>query len=145
MKKNKNKMLIPMGILAFSLLLSADSFSQTRKLSDGTIVYKDGTKKLPNGTVIYKDETKKEKSTAVNLPGGKVIFPDGSGKSRESRMPDRRNNGKWLPPGQAKKIYGGSAKSYAPGQLQRWKNEDKDGREDKSEHKNNGRGKGHKA
>ncbi|PKF75918.1 quinol oxidase subunit 4 [Chryseobacterium sp. PMSZPI] len=30
-----------------------------------------------------------------------------------------RGNGNRLPPGQAKKIYGGSAKDYAPGQVKK--------------------------
>ncbi|MDW9379030.1 quinol oxidase subunit 4 [Chryseobacterium sp. JV558] len=32
---------------------------------------------------------------------------------------DNGSHGKTLPPGQAKKIYGGSAKDYAPGQVKK--------------------------
>jgi hypothetical protein len=52
----------------------------------------------------------------VVLQDGTVVFPN------ERRRGDRkgvRKNGKGLPPGQAKKIYGGSAKDYAPGQVKK--------------------------
>ncbi len=140
-------MLIPAGIVAVSLLLSVNGFSQNRKLPDGTIVYSDGTKKLPNGTVIYKDGTAKEKGTTVKLPDGRVVLPDGSGSYPNDRRHSSRKNGKLLPPGQAKKVYGGSATDYAPGQQKKWKKNHKDWKKDKDEkkenHEDHGRGKGH--
>lgn len=142
MKNCKCKIFISACIAATSLLLSVNSFSQTKKLPDGTIVYGDGTKKLPNGTVIYKDGTSGEKGTTVRLPDGRVILPDGSERYPDKRKHDRRNNGKWLPPGQAKKVYGGSARDYAPGQQKKLK-KNKEWRKDehKGKHKPYVRGK----
>lgn len=138
MKNNNSKVIIGACLIASCLLSTIQGNSQTRKLPDGTIVYSDGTRRLPNGTVIYKDGTNgtytnnnnnRNIGTAVSLPDGTVIYPDGS---RRYPNDGRRNNGHvghhnnrenqgWLPPGQAKKIYGGSAKDYAPGQQKKWK------------------------
>jgi hypothetical protein len=38
---------------------------------------------------------------------------------RDNTVYNPNNNARRLPPGQAKKIYGGSAKDYAPGQLKK--------------------------
>ncbi len=131
MKTSKYKIGLLTCIIATSLLLSVNSFSQVRKLPDGTIVYPDGTRKLPNGTVIYKGGTVGEKGTTVSLPDGSVVLPDGSRRYPNDRRNTRRSNGKTLPPGQAKKIYGGSARDYAPGHQ-------------KGKHKHERKGKGHK-
>ncbi len=146
MKKIKLRLLIPAGFIAASLLVSVNGFSQNKKLSDGSIVYNDGTKKLSNGTVVYKGENLGKSTTTVKLPDGSVIFPDGSRRYPNHKRINRRTNGKLMPPGQAKKIYGGSAKDYAPGQQKKWKNKDNGWREDgdKGSHQNNGKGKGHK-
>lgn len=156
MKKLKLKKIISAGIILSTLLITVESFSQERKLPDGSIVYPDGTKRLPNGTVIYKGGNNGTKSYpgnnnggAVRLPDGTIVYPDGSrthpnsgDRRREDRNDDDRrgnrhdredddndhdnkrskhNNGRWLPPGQAKKIYGGEARDYAPGQQKKWK------------------------
>ncbi len=144
MKNCKCKIFISACIVATSLLLSVNSFSQTKKLPDGTIVYGDGTKKLPNGTVIYKDGTTRERGTTVTLPNGTVKLPEGSERSPKERKHVRRSRSKWLPPGQAKKIYGGSATNYAPGQQKKLKKnkEWKEG-ENKGKHKIYVRGKRH--
>lgn len=114
-------------LTAGALLLAIEGNSQVRKLPDGSIVYSDGTRRLPNGTIIYKDNNGnigKNTGNVITLPDGTVIYPDGSRRypNDDRRYEDRRNvrNGKWLPPGQAKKIYGGSAKDYAPGQQKKW-------------------------
>ncbi|MCW3108723.1 MAG: hypothetical protein JWQ09_3229 [Segetibacter sp.] len=142
MKNNNSKILISAYLIAGCLLLAVQGNSQTRKLPDGSIVYSDGTRRLPNGTVIYKGGNvgnNNNNGGSITLPDGSVVYPDGSrrypngGKRNDGRM-NRRNNGEWLPPGQAKKIYGGSAKDYAPGQQKKWK-----------EHGHGkGKGKGHK-
>ncbi len=125
--KNLLKWLVA-GLVLIMSTTSAESYSQikTRKLPDGTILYPDGTYKLPNG------EIKKRRSTrTTRLPNGTVIYPDGrvkypdgtvhypgDGSNGTVHYPNGdRRNGKWLPPGQAKKKYGSkSAKRYAPGQ-----------------------------
>lgn len=56
MQKFQLKLLIPAGFIAASFLVSVNGFSQNKKLSDGSIVYNDGTRKLPNGTVVHKAE-----------------------------------------------------------------------------------------
>jgi hypothetical protein len=131
MKTGKCKIALLTCIIAASLLSSVNSFAQERKLPDGTIVYPDGTRKLPNGTVIYKGGTIGEKGRTVSLPDGSVVLPDGTRRYPNDRRTARGSNGKWLPPGQAKKIYGGSARDYAPGQQ-------------KGKHEHKGKGKGHK-
>jgi hypothetical protein len=119
------------GIIIAALLLSVNSFGQERKLPDGTIVYPDGTRRLPNGTVIHKGGRIGEKGTTVSLPDGSVVLPDGTRRYPNDRRNGGRRNGKWLPPGQAKKIYGGSARDYAPGHQ-------------KGKHGHQGKAKGHK-
>ena len=126
-------------LIAGSLFLAIDGNSQERKLPDGTIIYSDGTRRLPNGTVIYKGGNNGTVGTnypastggqVITLPDGTVVYPDGSRRyPNDDRTNDRRikgknkgrNTGAWLPPGQAKKIYGGSAKDYAPGQQKKGK------------------------
>jgi len=144
--KNLFKWLVSGLVLTISAT-TTESYSQTktRKLPDGTIIYPDGTYKLPNGeirkksstrktrlpdgTVIYPDGTVRESGDVAStrktnrkrrLPDGTVIYPDGTVRNPDGTVHypngDRRN-GKWLPPGQAKKKYGSkSARSYAPGQ-----------------------------
>ncbi len=146
MKNNNAKRWFATCVIALGLLLSVDGNSQARKLPDGTVVYSDGTRRLPNGTVIYKggnngnNNYPTNNGGAITLPDGTVVYPDGSrrypnGTRRDGnrRIDDRRNNGAWLPPGQAKKIYGGSGRDYAPGQQKKWK-----------DHDDRGKGKGHK-
>lgn len=137
MKTSIYKILRPAGIMAAFFLLSATGFSQTRKLPDGTIIYGDGTKRLPNGTVVYQRRTIGQKGTTVRLPDGSVIWPDGN--RRYPNDDRRKRHGRWLPPGQAKKIYGGRARDYAPGQQRRWKERD-DEHEHEGHHGNRGRG-----
>ena len=127
-------------MIAGGVLLSIEGKSQDRRLPDGTIIYGDGTRKLPNGTIIYKDGNNTNKGNnggAITLPDGSVVFPDGSRRypnddRRTTRRTKAGKNSGWLPPGQAKKIYGGSAKDYAPGQQKKWNGN------------GHGKGKGHK-
>ena len=135
MKNIHSRIFASFGLMTAFLLLSFTGNSQDRKLPDGTIVYSDGTKRLPNGTIIYKDgntgnngnnDNFPSNNGGVRLPDGSIVYPDGSRRypdraDRSDRFKNKRNNGQWLPPGQAKKIYGGSAKDYAPGQQKKWK------------------------
>jgi hypothetical protein len=142
MKKIKSKVILPGFIVAAFFLIAADANSQYKKLPDGSIVYSDGTRRLPNGTVIYKGGTNNNGTAnnngTISLPDGSVIYRDGTRgypNSKKIHHHARRNNSGWLPPGQAKKIYGGSAKDYAPGQQKKWKGNGK--------WKGHGKGKGH--
>jgi hypothetical protein len=106
------KWLLPVMILA-----STSSFAQFtardvwkgeifKQRSKGPVTERDGTTRYPDGTVVY--------------PDGTIRYPDGR-VERNNRYPDydRRNNnhqccnGCGMPPGQAKKRYGGHAKDYA--------------------------------
>lgn len=84
---------------------NGEIFKQRRQ---GPVVETDGTTRYPDGTIVYPDGT-------VRYPNGRV--------ERNDRYPDfdRREerhsccHGCGLPPGQAKKSYGGHAKDYAKG------------------------------
>ncbi|MEO7393866.1 MAG: hypothetical protein ABIU11_02925 [Chitinophagaceae bacterium] len=119
MKKTIYKILLPAFFLAALSLFSLEGKSQNRKSPDGSIVYPDGSRKLPNGTVINKNGTVPRRNNDV-VPRKQVIYKDGRSVN-ERRRYTRRSNGKWMPPGQAKKVYGGSARDYAPGQQKKWK------------------------
>lgn len=120
MKNSYLKKLVPAIMMAGSLLISTAGFSQTKKLPDGTVVYENGNKKLPNGTIIRKDGS--------ILKTGGERWPDGTIKvpgeertySKTHKKVKHRHQGQ-LPPGQAKKRYGGEAKDYAPGQQKKYK------------------------
>ena len=128
MKNNYSGKWVSAFVIAGSLLLTVQASSQERKLPDGSIVYSDGTRRLPNGTIIYKGNNgnvgtypgNTNNGGTVMLPDGTVIYPDGSRRYPNENNNRRRYNGRWLPPGQAKKIYGGSARDYAPGQQKKW-------------------------
>lgn len=126
-------------VLAITVILTSvittNSYSQSRL--PGTIIYKDGRKKLPDGTIIYPNGTEKNRGKNRRIddvfhPGDKDVYSN----------KQHRNNGQWMPPGQAKKVYGGDARDYAPGHNKgkgKWKQKDND--EDRNEH---GNGRGHK-
>jgi hypothetical protein len=66
----------------------------------------------------------KKTQTSKNV----VIFRSKKNESRRNTYPVYTTRRKNLPPGQAKKIYGGSATDYAPGQVKKhydngWKDE----------------------
>ena len=107
------KWLIPVMILFISTSSYAQLFPRDSRTggifgqrSQGPTVDRDGTTRYPDGTVVYPDGT-------VRYPNGRI--------ERNNRYPDydRRNNnhqccnGCGMPPGQAKKKYGGHARDYA--------------------------------
>jgi hypothetical protein len=124
MKKTINKILLPALFLATLCLGAVEGKSQERKLPDGSIVYPDGSRRLPNGTVVTKGGTVITRGNKdVRLPGGDVIWREERRDRNdrvERRRETRRGDRKWMPPGQAKKVYGGSARDYAPGQQKKW-------------------------
>ena len=133
-------MLLSAFLVAGSLFMSVEGKSQDKRLPDGTIVYGDGTRRLPNGTVIYKGGNNpigRSNGENVILPDGSVVYSDGSRRNPNDRRNGRINRQN-LPPGQAKKMYGGNAKDYAKGQQKQWKKDHDDDDHGK------GKGKGHK-
>lgn len=71
------------------------SFAQTGKtiLSDGTIVYQDGTFKTPGGKI-----TKRSAFSKTTLPDGTILYPDGTMK-KSDRNSTTYNKGRHLPDG----------------------------------------------
>ncbi len=137
MKHIIKKILLPAFFLATLALGALEGKAQERKLPDGTIVYPDGSRRLPNGTVVTKRGTVlTPKDREARLPGGEVIWRDerrDRDERYERRRETRQGDRKWMPPGQAKKVYGGSARDYAPGQQKKWhknKNKQYEGRND---------------
>ena len=123
------------------MLLSQKGFSQTR-LPDGTVIYKDGTRKLPNGTIIYPNGS--NKNTGINRTIDGILHPNRNyPNSYPNRNTGRNNNRKWLPPGQAKKRYGGEARDYAPGHNKGRGNRDDENDGDRKDRGHNKNGKGH--
>jgi hypothetical protein len=119
MKNLKGKPWIAAGIIA-AVLAGSTAEAQT-VLTDGSVMYPDGRRILQDGRVIYPDGTIRKQDDRVALPGGTVLYP-----GQERDRTDRRKNRGNLPPGQAKKKYGGSAKDYAPGQQKKWKKKNDD-------------------
>lgn len=135
MKINNIKKWVPAIMMAGSLLFSVAAFSQTKKLPDGTVVYENGNKKLPNGTIIRKDGSIL-KTGGQRWPDGTVKVPGEERTYSKRRTNRHRSSGRSLPPGQAKKRYGGEAKDYAPGQQNKWK-KNKNGKKREHEHEDN--------
>lgn len=127
------------SLIIIACLLPSKSFSQQR-LPDGTIIYQDGSRRLPNGTITYPNGRAKN-TTGVNRTIDGILHPDRNNTAYPNRYP-RRNNGQGMPPGQAKKIYGGNASDYAPGHNKGRKNYDRRDDDNENEH-GHGNGKGH--
>ena len=96
---------------SFALLASVTQGYAQKRLPDGTIIYNDGSRKLPNGTVYYPNGSNRN-PRSVNRTIDDILHPNRNYPNTDRRVYDNRGN---LPPGQAKKIYGGSARDYAPG------------------------------
>jgi hypothetical protein len=159
----KNKLsfrLIIAGLVIVSSLSFQNTNAQsvTKRLPDGTVIYSDGTIRLPNGQVRYPNTTNgttyptnypnykirryprvaaTQPDGSVIYPDGRIVYPDGTVRFPDGRVYSPSNNSRWMPPGQAKKIYGGNARDYAPGHN---KHRDYD-RDDRDERKH---GKGHR-
>ncbi|MEO5783365.1 MAG: hypothetical protein ABIQ07_08850 [Ginsengibacter sp.] len=135
----KNKISIKWLIAVFVISITAfseSSYAQTR-LPDGTVVYQDGTVRLPNGQVRYPNNTNgttypsnypdygvgryprtstRQSDGSIIYPDGRIVYPDGTIRYPDGRVYSRSRNSRWIPPGQAKKMYGSkSARQYAPG------------------------------
>lgn len=85
----------------------------------GPVTERDGSTRYPDGTIVYPDGT-------VRYPNGRIerndSYPD------FDRRDERHQccNGCGLPPGQAKKRYGGHARDYAKGRKYCKKDHDDD-------------------
>ncbi len=100
------------AVFSFVLLASITPGFAQKRLPDGTIVYGDGSRKLPNGTIVYPNGSTRN-TRGINRTIDGILHPNRNYPvNTDRRGNNNRNN---LPPGQAKKIYGGSAKDYAPG------------------------------
>ncbi|MDB5198693.1 MAG: hypothetical protein JWO92_656 [Chitinophagaceae bacterium] len=147
MMKNKNSLKWLITFLAITIAaFTQDSFAQsvTKRLPDGTVVYSDGTVRLPNGQVRYPNTTNgntypsnypdyqtrryprtatRQNDGSIIYPDGRIVYADGTVRYPDGRVYSPSNNSRWIPPGQAKKMYGSkSARDYAPGHNKGWKN-----------------------
>lgn len=121
MKNLKGKTWLAAGIVA--AVLAGSTVSAQTVLKDGSVMYPDGRRILKDGRVVYPDGTIRKQDDHVALPDGTVLFP---GQERDRTDRRYRKNRTNLPPGQAKKVYGRSAKDYAPGQQKKWKKHKRD-------------------
>ena len=123
----KWKPLIITGLFAVSILtISTTAKSQTR-LPDGSVLNKDGSRRMPNGTIKYPNRDR-------NSRADDILYPRRNNTTGR-RYPRDNNNRQWLPPGQAKKRYGGEAKDYAPGHNKgqgKWNKREDDDHEDRN-------------
>lgn len=71
----------------------------------------DGSRQWPDGTVQYPDGTTRYPDGAVRYPDGRMSYP----RNNNNRGYENCNHRTNLPPGQAKKVYGGHARDYAKG------------------------------
>lgn len=164
MKKKSIKWLIAIFVISITAY-SQNSFAQavTKRLPDGTVVYSDGTIRLPNGQVRYPNNTNgttypsnypnyqtrryprvasRQSDGSIIYPDGRIVYPDGTVRYPDGRVYSPANNSRWIPPGQAKKMYGSkSARDYAPGHN---KNNDynRNDNDDRGSKNNKGRGNG---
>lgn len=100
-----------------------------------------GVYRAPDGSVYRQGEVYRDRNGNVYQNGQTLRR---SGDYGYGNYPNRRN----LPPGQAKKVYGGRAKDYAPGQVKKrggyYDYNDNDGHQGKKyKNKAKGKGKGH--
>lgn len=75
------------------------------------VVRQDGSRQWPDGTIQYPDGTTRYPDGAVRYPDGRMSYPRNQRNSNYGHNCNHSN----LPPGQAKKVYGGHARDYAKG------------------------------
>ena len=88
--------------------------------------------RAPDGTIYRQGSIYKDRNGNV-YKNGQIVYNDGT-YSRSAKR---------LPPGQAKKRYGGDAKDYAPGQMKK-RNKNFYDQQDKNHHKHDDHKKGRK-
>lgn len=109
---------IALMTLVVSSSASAQLFPRNGNIFGNTsnrpVVRQDGSRHWPDGTIQYPDGTTRYPDGAIRYPNGTMSYP--RNQRNENRKYDNCNNHRNnLPPGQAKKIYGGQAKDYAKG------------------------------
>ncbi len=82
--------------------------------NDRPVILRDGSKQWPDGTVQYPDGTIRYPDGTVRYPDGTVSYPRNQ-RTQQGNNHDYDHNTCNMPPGQAKKKYGGNAKDYAKG------------------------------
>lgn len=117
------KWLLGLMILFTSSSASAQLFPGTTQRGDGggifgnrtnrPVVRQDGSRQWPDGTIQYPDGTTRYPDGAVRYPDGTMSYP--RNQRTQSRGNDHDGHNCNMPPGQAKKKYGGHAKDYAKG------------------------------
>ena len=78
------------------------------------VVRQDGSRQWPDGTIQYPNGTTRYPDGAVRYPDGRMTYPR---NQRNDNWGNNNNNNcvHNMPPGQAKKKYGGHARDYAKG------------------------------
>ena len=137
--KNKtwHKWIITSFVIILTISFQNIYAQDVKRLPDGTIIYSDGTVRLPNGQVRYPNTTNgttypsnypdygvgryprratTQSDGSIIYPDGRIVYPDGTVRYPDGRVYSRTRTSRWMPPGQAKKLYGSkSARDYAPG------------------------------
>lgn len=107
---------IVLMMLAVSTSASAQLFPRNGNIFGNTsnrpVVRQDGSRQWPDGTIQYPNGTTRYPDGAIRYPNGTMSYPR---NQRSNRDYDNCNNRGHLPPGQAKKVYGGNARDYAKG------------------------------
>jgi hypothetical protein len=100
------------ALFSFVLLASVTPGYAQRRLPDPPVIHPGGPRNLPNRPIDFPKRPNRD-TRGVNRTIDRILHPNRNYpvNTHRRRYDNRRN----LPPGQAKKIYGGSAKDYAPG------------------------------
>lgn len=83
--------------------------------NDRPVIRQDGSKQWPDGTIQYPDGTTRYPDGAIRYPDGTMSYPNNQ-RTQQSGNYDHNHDACNMPPGQAKKKYGGhDASGYAKG------------------------------
>lgn len=108
---------IALMMLVVSTSASAQLFPRNGNIFGNTsnrpVVRQDGSRQWPDGTIQYPDGTTRYPDGAIRYPNGTMSYP--RNQRNDNRHYDNCSQRSNLPPGQAKKVYGGHARDYAKG------------------------------
>ncbi len=108
---------IALMMLVVSTSASAQLFPRNGNIFGNTsnrpVVRQDGSRQWPDGTIQYPDGTTRYPDGAIRYPNGTMSYP--RNQRNDNRHYDNCNQRSNLPPGQAKKVYGGHARNHAKG------------------------------
>ena len=106
-------------VMVIATSASAQIFPKTGDIfgnrTNRPVVRQDGSRQWPDGTIQYPDGTTRYPDGAVRYPDGRMSYPRNQRNGDYGYNNNNNCNHRNLPPGQAKKIYGGHAKDYAKG------------------------------